>query len=276
LYAIEVIVKVMVLGWKKYRESISNMFDFVVTVLAIAATGYVYYPNAFSDSRLIRLIVMARVLRLVRLLTAMKGFQLIGTISADILPAAGCVVLVLFFLMYFFAALGMYLYGGTITQDPSNPLAFSILGTDFSNAGYWANNFNDMLSGLNVLFNLLVVNNWQVCEIGFEAVTEAKWVRLFFFAFHIFGVAMINNLVVAFIINAYFQQLKNINHRSEEEIVEGEVVIRHQRAIFDATEVTGTKTGATGGYIARIRAVHLDVDLDERDRLRKLFTRHSK
>lgn len=65
-----------------------------------------------------------------------------------------------------------------------------------------------MVSGMNVLFNLLVVNNWTECEIGYEYVTGGKCVRFFFFAFHVVGVVVINNVVIAFIINAFFQQLK--------------------------------------------------------------------
>jgi two pore calcium channel protein len=275
LYTTEVVLKVMVYGWKKYSESPRNTFDFVVTISALLATGYVYYPNAYSDSRLIRYIVMARVLRLGRLLVSINAFQVIGTISAEILPAAKSVIMLLFFIMYLFAAMGMMLYGGMISRDPSNPLSFAILNNDFSNNDYWANNFNDMMSGMIVLFNLLVVNNWTNCEIGFEAVTGGKWVRLFFFSFHILGVILVNNLVIAFIINAFFQQLATINSRSGEEVLKGEAVIRGERAIFDGSQITGTKTGATGGYIARIRTFHTDVDIDEKEGLRRLFTQNS-
>jgi two pore calcium channel protein len=96
------------------------------------------------------MIVMARALRLIRLITAHKTFQLISKVSAEIIPAASSVFLLLFFLMYFFASLGLHLYGGMVTRDPSNPLAYLILDTDFSDNNYWANNFNDMFSGINV------------------------------------------------------------------------------------------------------------------------------
>jgi uncharacterized alpha/beta hydrolase family protein len=46
--------------------------------------------------------------------------------------------------------------------DPQNPLSEVILDTNFANDDYWANNFNDMMSAMNVIFNLLVVNNWYV------------------------------------------------------------------------------------------------------------------
>lgn len=88
IYALEVIVKIIVLGWRKYIEATKNVFDFTITILAVVSTVIVYYPNEFSDSRIIRMIVMARVLRLVRLLTAMKRFQLLGRITIEIIPDA--------------------------------------------------------------------------------------------------------------------------------------------------------------------------------------------
>ena len=128
-----------------------------------------------------------------------------------------------------------------ITRDPLNPLSYVLLqASDFVDNNYWANNFNDMMSGMNVLFNLLVVNNWTECEIGFEYVTGGKWVRFFFFFFHLIGVIVINNVVIAFIINAFFQQLKTIEDRKGwEEQVEGEATIKGARAMFRASTITG-------------------------------------
>jgi two pore calcium channel protein len=82
------------------------------------------------------MIVMARVLRLVRLLTAMKRFQLIGAISVEILPTARSIVLLLFLVMYMFAAIGVSLFGGLITRDPKNELSYLVLGTDFADNDY--------------------------------------------------------------------------------------------------------------------------------------------
>jgi two pore calcium channel protein len=277
IYVLEVTAKVTVYGWKAYTESQKNVFDFSITVLAVLSSVVVYYPNKYSDSRLIRMIVMARVLRLIRLLAAMQTFQLTGKIMAEILPAAVSVVLVLFFTMYLFAVLGMHLFGGMVTRDPANPLAFLILDSDFAENEYWANNFNDMLGGMNVLFNLLVVNNWTECQDGFEAVTQSKWNRLFFLAFHMIGVILVNNLVIAFIINSFLQHLEYFRERTEEEMVgEGEAILRDRRAVFDASEITGTKTSVRGGYIARLRRENSDlVDGKDTDRLRALFTKNS-
>lgn len=146
---------------------------------------------------------------------------------------------------------------------------------DFVDNNYWANNFNDMFSGMNVLFNLLVVNNWTEFEIGLEYTTGSKQVRFFFVIFHLFGVIVISNVVTSFIINAYFQQMETVVQRlGWEEDVEG-AVIKGQHGVFDATTITGTKTGipTSSVYIARIAPRHMDIEIDERAALRNLFTR---
>ena len=128
-----------------------------------------------------------------------------------------------------------------------------------------------MFSGINVLFNLLVVNNWTECEIGFEYVTGAKWVRLFFFSFHILGVVLISNVVTSFTINAYFQQLETLVQRlGQKEIVAG-ATLEGEEGFFDASIITGTATGATSGYYARINPRHMDVEVDETSMLRRMF-----
>jgi hypothetical protein len=54
VYILEAAVKLLALGSRTYFESTRNCFDFIVTILAFLATAYVYYPNDYSDSRLIR------------------------------------------------------------------------------------------------------------------------------------------------------------------------------------------------------------------------------
>jgi two pore calcium channel protein len=242
-----------------------------ITLFAAFATIYVYYPNAYSDSRLIRYVIMVRVLRLLRLLFSLKAFQVIGGISTEIIPLAANVLLLLFCIMYVFAALGMYLFGGMISRDPSNPLSYLVLNTEFSDNEYWANNFNDMISSLNVLFNLLVVNNWTQCADGFEAVTQSKFTRLFYLAFHIFGVIVVNNVVIAFIVNSFIAQWDIQQEQVAAEEVEGEAVIEGRHALFDATHITGTSTSLTGKYLVRVG--QMGRAEDQHELLKHLFTK---
>lgn len=75
LYTLEVVLKVTVDGWTKYSESPRNVFDFTITMAALFACAYVYYPNGFDDNRLITLVIVIRVLRLGRLFMALPQFQ---------------------------------------------------------------------------------------------------------------------------------------------------------------------------------------------------------
>lgn len=215
LYCLEMASKILVLGWRQYTSSFRHLFDGFVTVLALSATLYVYYPNAYSNSRLIRYIVMTRVLRLFRLVLVMRPFRVIGKTFVTILPKVGRVLLLLFCVSYIFSGIGMYYFGGKLTRDPSNPLSYLLEGTDFAGAAFWANNFNDLLSGYNVVFNLLVVNNWNEFESGIYAVTQTRLCRYFFFFFYIVSVMIVNNLVIALVIDSFMDELDEIQNSDE-------------------------------------------------------------
>jgi len=275
LYVIEAMLKITVNGWKAYSESARNAFDFFITVMAVLASVYVYYPNEYNNSSLVKLVVMARVLRLSRLLFTIERFRMLGAISMDIIPAATGVFLVLLFITYSFALAGMALFGGVISRDPNNLHYESLMdASDFVDNNYWANNFNDMFSGVNVLFNMLVVNNWTTQSTGLECATGSKWlVRIYFLAYNLLGVIGISNVITSFVINAYFQQLVTIQMEETDEHIDGEAVITGKKAMFDASVITGTKTGLRmSNYIARIQPKYKDVELDEREALRHLFS----
>jgi len=251
IYVAEATLKILVQGWNKYSADVRNIFDFAITIMSIAATAYVYYPNGYYDSRLVRYIVMARVLRLVRLLVSFKSFQLIGKTLRNIIPDASRVFLFLLCMMYAFSAIGMYAFGGMISRDPNNPLSNKLYGTDFAENHYWGNNFNCMLSGMNVCFDLLVINNWTIMSDGIVAVTGSKYSRFFFVVFHILGVIIVNNVVVAFVINSFITEWQQENSQTRSS--KGGVVAGERNAmLFDASEVTGTSTSLTGNYVVKV------------------------
>jgi hypothetical protein len=128
------------------------------------------------------------------------------------------------------------------------------------------------------------VNNWTECEVGFEAVTQSKCVRLFFLSFHIFGVVLVNNLVVAVVINSFMVHLSFFSglEESDEEVVgDGETILRKEKAYFNASVITGTRTYLSGLFIAKLRHNHrTDFDISglgnrDKDKLRQLFTQSS-
>lgn len=148
----------------------------------------IYSPVSISfDSRLIRLIVMLRALRMVRVLPGINIFQLIFRKGTKILPYAASILLLLFFVFFLYSSVsspiiqqasdvqnfcpmwlclplltlscnrtdqvGVHQYGGLISRDPTNRVSNLLLNNSFSDNNYWANNFNDMVSGMNVSIN---------------------------------------------------------------------------------------------------------------------------
>ena len=204
LYFFEMCAKLLVLGYRSYIESSRNKFDGFITVAAVLVSIYVYYPNGYDNRSLIRMLMMARVLRLLRLLYNMKEFRVVLQTLEAILPDMGKILRMLLFIWYIFSVVGMRLFGGLITRNPNDYHSELLVGTDFETGGYWANSFNDMMSGVNVLFNLLVVNNWTTEADGIVAVTETKYSRFYFLAYHIIAVVIVGNIVIASIIDNFF------------------------------------------------------------------------
>lgn len=90
--------------------------------------------------------------------------------------------------------------------------------SDFGTAGtvgYWANNFNDFSSGVVVLFELMVVNNWYVIAGGLAAVAPGNsavgWLFCisFYFCIHI----VILNVLVTSVVECY----ERVRTKSQEE-----------------------------------------------------------
>ena len=91
----------------------------------------------------------------------------------------------------------MLLFGGLIrtnsillTQAPSNTL-------------YYLMNFNDLGSAMVTLFQIMIINNWQVtCGMYVEA-TGANWPRVYFAAFWLVTVCFILTIVTSFVLDIY-------------------------------------------------------------------------
>jgi len=254
IYAIEMTLKLLLLGWKKYTSSVRNIFDGFITVMAVFATILVYYPDSYYNSQLIRFVVMSRVVRIFRLFMLVGPFALVGKTFLGVLPAAARVFSLLFCVVYIFSAIGMHFFGGLVTRDPNNSVSYLLEGTSFADNFYWANNFNDLLSGINVCFNLLVINNWNEMESGIIAVSQSKWSRYFFFFFFVCGVIIVNNLVVAVVIDYFFSELE----AEREEVKEDKEVIGGLKKLTGNGKVIifdGSKslTKKRGQYIAKVR-----------------------
>lgn len=97
-----------------------------------------------------------------------------------------------------FALLGMYLFGGVVTNYSM------VLETNPSLGGFQLMNFNDLLSSLMTLFALLIVNNWYVIvELFVDFKGGNTLYQFYFLLFYYFGVILALNILVAFAIDMY-------------------------------------------------------------------------
>jgi hypothetical protein len=263
IFALEMSSKIAVFGLKRYFASLRNVFDGAITIAAVIATVLVYTDHE-RQSHLVRFIIMARIFRILRFFLAVKQFKSISKTFFGILPAASRVGLLLFCVIYIWSWIGMYFFGGLITRDPNNASSFLLQGTEFSDAFYWANNFNDMLSGANVCFNLLVINNWNEMESGIVAVAQTKLSRYFFLTFYIMGVMIANNLVIALVIGYFLDEFE-----SESEDVD-DVFESGRELVFDSDEMPTPKE--FGKYVARLNTKYRQTALKSKRVLKQLFS----
>lgn len=113
-----------------------------------------------------------------------------------------------------------------------------------------------MASGFVTLFELLVVNNWNVITSGYEAVLGPT-ARFYFALFFTVGVVLGLNICVAFVLDTYhsLEALESLD----------------DFVTFDATEITGTLTGLSGEFEATLHRLPFLHDSERRVQLRKLI-----
>jgi Ion transport protein. len=264
IFALEMMSKLAVFGVKRYFSSLRNIFDGAVTISAIFSAFYTCFTTSQRSSHLTRFIIMARVFRILRFFVVVKQFKTMSKTFFGILPAASRVALLLFCVIYTWSWIGMHFFGGLITRDPNNPTSYLLEGTDFADAFYWANNFNDMLSGANVCFNLLVINNWNEMESGIVAVAQTKLSRYFFLTFYIMGVMIVNNLVIALVIDYFLDEFESDNEEVDEVFESG------RELVFDSDELPTPKE--FGKYVARLNPKYRLTAMKSKKVLKQLFS----
>jgi len=268
VYVVEMALKVLVLGKRRFLLSTQNTFDAIVVVAAVLATLVVYYPNRYGDSRLIRYIVLTRVIRVSRLLFRFRDFGILWDSFISCLPKVRRVALLLFFVFYYFSVFGMLLFGGLITRDPANPISLRLVGSAFEQNLYWANNFNDMMSGMVVMFELLVINNWPTTSDAITSVSGTKWSRWYFVVFFFIGNTIVGNLVTSSVIESFGEIYKSEKRKTmfSETNIGGDfggdaapsTSFSEGDILLDAALVTGTKTGLSGQYRATMHGKSIE------------------
>lgn len=168
VYVIELLLKLVVLGWSEYWQKIRNRFDFfVVSGLMVAEVAMLFSdPTQGNQWHWIRYMLVFRLLRCLRLLVAVRRFNNIFATFLQLVPAFITLGGMLFALMALYAEVGLQLFGGKIYVGNPALKGLSGFSDPKSTMSMYANNFNDFPSAMVTLFQLLVVNGVRAAALS--------------------------------------------------------------------------------------------------------------
>ncbi|XP_034701795.1 two pore calcium channel protein 1B isoform X2 [Vitis riparia] len=206
IYVLEMALKVFAFGFKNYWRDDSNRFDFFITwIIVIGETATFVAPSSLSflsNGEWIRYLLLARMLRLIRLLMRVKQYRAFIATFLNLIPSLMPYLGTIFCVLCIYCSLGVQIFGGIVNNGNSN-----LEGTDLEESDYLLFNFNDYPNGMVTLFNLLVMNNWQVWMQSYKDLTGTSWTLVYFISYYLLTVLLLLNLVVAFVLEAFFAEM---------------------------------------------------------------------
>ena len=169
IFIVEALMKLLALAPRSHRYFTSgwNIFDFAVIVFSLVpATG-----EFAMVSRL------ARLLRVMRLITTVKELRVIVAALVRAIPSVGHVMVLMSIFVYIYAIMGYHLFH---EEDPEHwrSLGISVL----------------------TLFNIVTLEGWV--EIMDQVRDTYPWAWVYFTSFIIIGTFVVINMFIAIIVNS--------------------------------------------------------------------------
>lgn len=207
VFIVEAAIKILAKGNKpqNYFKNPWNVFDFLIVVACLLEPIFVLGGEFLPVLRL------ARILRVLRLVTAIPKLQLLVTCLLKSLPSMFYVSILLFLLFYVYGTLAVFFYG---ENDPIH--------------------FRNLQSSILTLFRVVTLEDWtDVMYInmygsdnyGYSAKDFSKWTpnpsasplgaAIFFVSFVLIGTMIVLNLVIGVIMNSMDESNKELAIQQE-------------------------------------------------------------
>ncbi|XP_040465045.1 two pore calcium channel protein 2 [Falco naumanni] len=230
-YLLEMMLKILAMGLKRYLSYPSNRFDGLLTVILLVleiATFAVYgfphpgwrpeFMGLLSLWDMVRLVNMLIVFRFLRIIPNMKFMALVVTTLLDLVKNLRAFAGILVVVFYAFAITGIMLFKGAVV-----PLGnMSAVNTTYNNGTlqcgtyeqleYWPNNFDDFAAAVVTLWDVMVVNNWQVFLEAFSRYSS-PWAKIYFVAWWLISSVIWVNLFVALLLENFIHKWDRRCHR---------------------------------------------------------------
>uniref|UniRef100_A0A8C5IMD6 Ion transport domain-containing protein n=1 Tax=Junco hyemalis TaxID=40217 RepID=A0A8C5IMD6_JUNHY len=217
-YLLEMLLKILAMGLKRYLSYPSNRFDGLLTVILLIleiATFAVYgfphpgwrpeFMGLLSLWDMVRLVNMLIVFRFLRIIPNMKVIALSSTTWVSLVVNWLCSFQVVF---YAFAITGIMLFKGPVIScsaaNTTHDNGTLQCGT-YEQLEYWPNNFDDFAAAVVTLWDVMVVNNWQVFLDAFSRYSS-PWAKIYFVAWWLISSVIWVNLFVALLLENFIHK----------------------------------------------------------------------
>ncbi|XP_067350562.1 two pore channel protein 2 isoform X4 [Channa argus] len=225
-YLFEMCVKIFAFSWRGYLSYRNNIFDGFLTVvlLLLQITIYATYRLPYSQWdpssnsvmslwEMIRLVNMLIVFRFLRIIPDIKLMALVASTLLDLVKNLRAFAGILVVVYYVFAVFGIWLFEGAIKPVPPMSMQsnnsmenitsnFSMECGTYEQLGYWPNNFDDFAASIILLYDVMVVNNWQAFMEAYSRYTT-EWAKVYFVCWWLTSSVMWVNLFVALILENF-------------------------------------------------------------------------
>uniref|UniRef100_A0A8C8EE31 Ion transport domain-containing protein n=1 Tax=Otus sunia TaxID=257818 RepID=A0A8C8EE31_9STRI len=202
-YLLEMLLKILAMGLKRYVSYPSNRFDGLLTVILLVleiATFAVYgfphrgwrpeFMGLLSLWDMVRLVNMLIVFRFLRIIPNMKFMALVVTTLLDLVKNLRA-----------FAGILVVSHDARFAVNTTYGNGTLQCGT-YEQLEYWPNNFDDFAAAVVTLWDVMVVNNWQVFLEAFSRYSS-PWAKIYFVAWWLISSVIWVNLFVALLLEHF-------------------------------------------------------------------------